>query len=30
MEMFDSLQRTTMCELENVVYYRGQFSMEES
>jgi hypothetical protein len=24
MEMFDSLQRTTMCELENVVYYRGE------
>ena len=23
MEIFDSLQRTTMCELENVVYYRG-------
>ena len=22
-EMFDSLQRTTNCNLENVVYYRG-------
>jgi hypothetical protein len=24
LEMFESLQRTTMCELENVVYYRGE------